>query len=131
MPCGYAVDWLRSCYLSKWLLFRNSDLKTPGRYYFPFALGASVRHYPFPHIFGSRNWTSDEREPQPIPGEANDEKQTWFRGLPVPFPEGPGIRGSSTKIATGGLFPQDTAANRITAGADPDCHDVPIPPPDI
>lgn len=83
--CGYAVEFLRSCYSSKWKIHRDSDQLTAGRYYFS-PLGTP--HYPGLHNFGSRVWVSDERDPLPALGEW-DGAQTWFNGIaprPLPLP---------------------------------------------
>lgn len=78
------MDWLRSCYSSAWRLIEGSDLETPGRFVF---CPEETPHYPGWHNLGSRNWTSDEREPEPALGEVSSYKQRWFRGAgPAPFP---------------------------------------------
>lgn len=82
--CGYAVDFLRSCYSSAWRLVEGSNLETPGRFVF---CPEETPHYPGWHNLGSRNWTTDERDPEPTLGEVTSYKQKWFRGAgPIPFP---------------------------------------------
>lgn len=75
--CGYAVEWLRSCYANKWRLFRGRpDVLTPGRYVFA---PEGTPHFPGWHNFGSKTWTTDERDPWPALGEAQS-RPTWTRG---------------------------------------------------
>jgi hypothetical protein len=74
---GYAVEWLRSCYQSEWRLYRNSALAVKGRYVFR---PASTPHYPGLHNLGSRNWTTDERDPWPALGETEFAPRPYDKG---------------------------------------------------
>lgn len=74
-----AVEWVRSCYSSEWQLFRDSDRRTKGRYYF---CDDATPFYPGFHNLASRewndaNWTHDVRL-----GEVVDAKHTYYRGDP-------------------------------------------------
>src|SRR5215472_17414407 len=52
--CGQSVDWLRSCYSSKWALFRDSpNTLVRGRYYFS---PPGTPFYTNPTNLGSRVW---------------------------------------------------------------------------
>lgn len=84
------MDWLRSCYVSKWRLFRESDRLTRGFYYFdPHDV---PKFLDVPNYYGSSNWTTTEREvesdglgevyPQPVPD------RPWRNGsFAGPIPE--------------------------------------------
>ena len=80
-PCGLSVEWLRGAYRSRWRLFKDSPVETPGRYYrsppgAPFVEGF--------HQFGSRSW-DDKNFPADHPlGEVVDAPQSWDRGDPPP-----------------------------------------------
>ena len=106
--CGYAVEWLRSCYRSKWFLPETgAGVPIKGRYYFS-APGAPF--YPDFHNFTSRNWTTSDAERDAPYGE-QPGKQTWDNGSwPVRFPD-PKIVGSAACIADGQEDPP--AANGI------------------
>jgi len=57
------VDWVRGCYRSRWRLFRDSDVETPGRYYFA---APGSQHFPGYHNFGSALW--NPTDPKTIQG---------------------------------------------------------------
>lgn len=82
--CGFAVEWLRSCYKSEWKLFGDYSITSPGQYCF---CPEGTPHYAGFHHLGSRNWTSDEF-PGPFPlGELAGAKQLWHNGeTPSPYP---------------------------------------------
>lgn len=60
------MDFLRSGYASTMRLFRDSVQETPIIWYRA-RPGAQV--FPFPHVFGSRNWDADHAVAQSGPGE--------------------------------------------------------------
>ncbi len=82
--CGFVVEWVRVSKRSKWRLIRgHPELLTAGRYvYAP----AGTPHYPLWHNFGSRNWTSDERDPWPALGEWEGANQVDLGGLATAYP---------------------------------------------
>lgn len=83
--CGYAVEWTRSAFKSKWALHRGSSALTPGRYVFCPPGTPFLDHW---HNLGSRDWTSDERDPWPALGEWAGPRQ-WDSGTFVPpYPRG-------------------------------------------
>lgn len=64
---------------------RDSDRTRDGFYYFS---KPKTPHYPGFHNLGSRDWTSDERDPWPKLGEWEGERE-WVRGTPparLPLP---------------------------------------------
>jgi pimeloyl-ACP methyl ester carboxylesterase len=108
-PCGLAVDWLRSCYRSRWQLFSDSNVSTPGRYYFsppntPFVQGV--------HNYGSRNWYEKNWQLEQGLGESLTASQKWNRGdQPAVLPRNH-IVGSPSCLSAGELIadalqPQD------------------------
>lgn len=72
--CGYAVDYLRSCYKGKWLFPGHSE---PVEGYFYFADDAPVLSSP--HWFGSRNWHKGDGSPWPHYGETR-ARHHWRDG---------------------------------------------------
>lgn len=77
MTCGYGVEWVRSSFRSYWRLFRDRpEVLTPGRYVFA---PKNTPCCPFPTFLGSRDWTSDERDPWPELGEWEGAR-TWDSG---------------------------------------------------
>lgn len=83
--CGFAVEWLRSCYVSTWRLGSDSAQLTAGRYVF---CPEGTPHFEDWHPFGSRNWSTDDfKNGPPVNGEARGTRQQWSNGLsPNPFP---------------------------------------------
>jgi len=99
------VEFLRSCYRSKWRLHRDADILTAGRYYF---VPPGTPHYPGLHNLGSRNWTTDEREPVPALGEW-DGPQFWYNGVtPKPLPL-PVLVGDADCVRFGERLPDEPA----------------------
>lgn len=99
------MEFLRSCYSSKWRLHRDADILTDGRYYF---VPENTPHFPNLHILGSRNWVSDERDPIPELGEW-EGSQLWFNGLaPRPLPL-PILVGSADCLRHGERLPDPAA----------------------
>jgi len=80
--CGYAVEWVRSCFISRWRLFRGRpDVLTVGRY--QFTPGIPV-HYPGWHNLGSRDWAAGD-DPGDFPLGEWDGPRGWDRGGPTAF----------------------------------------------
>lgn len=123
--CGYAVDWLRSCYASQWKLFRNSDTLTPGIYY----RNPAAPHYPGPHNLGSRTWISQEADPPPILGEQPPAVRPYSKGLfPTLLP--PAVRIGSTDCIERGDTTPPTGVTQLIAGVDSRCwssQGLPVP----
>jgi hypothetical protein len=127
--CGYAVDFLRSCYSSNWKLFKGSSQLTPGRYFF----NPGAPHYPAPHNLGSANWTSQERDPPPLLGEQLTKPRPYFKGgLSVALPPAVLI-GSADCLEHGDTLPV-TAARSLVSGIDSRCwssQGLPVPTPPV
>ena len=78
--CGQSVEYLRSCYSSKWHLFRDSlGTVTAGRYYFT---PDSVPTYSGTHNYGSKTWNDANWQAQQALGEDIATKSTWNLGDP-------------------------------------------------
>jgi hypothetical protein len=119
--CGYGVEWLRSCYRSTWRLFRNApDVLTPGRYYFS---PEGTPHYPGLHHFGSRNWTSDERDPEPALGETSLSPRPYEKGNQTTGSIPVALVGDSVCVGLGDLLPLPTfsPARTLAGGIDSRC----------
>jgi len=82
--CGSIVEWVRTSKRSKWRLHRGSDLLTCGRYVFA---PEGTPHCPHPHNLGSRDWTSDERDPPPALGEYDGPTKYDNGALESPYPD--------------------------------------------
>lgn len=130
MTCGYIVDWVRSCYLSRWRLFEGSNIETPGRYYFA---PAGAPHYPGWHNFWSRNWTTDEFIPAPHLGELEGNRPYSKGGLQTLYP--PAVRlGSADCIENGERLPLPVLSRHFIEGIDSRCYPpsaAPEPPTEL
>lgn len=99
------VEWVRSCYSSRWRVWNDSDQAIGGRYYrvphSPTGVPL-VPPYPGPTIFGSREW-HEKNWPieQPALGEVLDAKHTWDNGNPPLLPPLPAFVGDEDCIANG------------------------------
>lgn len=124
--CGFAVEWLRSCYDSNWRLFRGQPaVVTPGSYVFA---PPGIPHYPGWHNLGSRNWTSDERTPAPELGEVDGGRQVYGLGIaPLPYPPA-GLLGDADCITNGERYPLPVITRNFDRGWDSRCFDLPRPP---
>ncbi len=78
--CGYAVEWLRSCFRSRWRLWRGSEQTIAGRYYFA---DEGTPHYPCRHNLWSRDWVSADGFEHAALGEWAGERE-YDRGDPPP-----------------------------------------------
>jgi hypothetical protein len=117
--CGYAVEWVRSCYTSEWRLFKDHpEVRTRGRYVF---VPENTPHYQAPHNYGSRIWTSDERQPGGPLGEVDDFAHQWANGQgPPAFP--PAFRiGRTDCIAEGERYPLPVIPREFVLGFDARC----------
>lgn len=82
--CGYAVDFVRSCYSSVWRFPEKPGKDIRGYYYF---CDVGTPHYPNWHYFGSRNWHHNDGTPNPPFGETATAVQEWRNGsFPVKKP---------------------------------------------
>jgi hypothetical protein len=83
--CGQSVEWLRSCYSSRWRLFKDSlSTLVRGRYYFS---PAGTPFFPGATVLGSRVWDDNNVSSEPSLGEVRGMPQRWDSGaLPVELP---------------------------------------------
>jgi len=99
------VEWLRSCYSSEWRLYRGSNQKTPGYYYF--TPEDKIVHCPYVHNYGSLNWVTDDRGAKPDPplGEVTPPAgilgRTWRNGAAPVQAVLPRIRGTADCLEYG------------------------------
>jgi len=120
--CGYFVDWLRSCYASRWNLPTAGEVD--GRYFWS-ADGALP--YPTWSYLGSRNWHQGDGSPWPEFGELENAKQSWRNGalgqiLPNQVNVGDGVCIGSDLIG-----PIVSAPAGLAGGVDRRCYSVPMP----
>lgn len=107
------MEWLRSCYKSKWRCFNNTLLETPGEYVF---VTSGTPHCPVPHIFGSFNWITED-------GAAGLGEQRGFRAdyskgsVPFPIPP-PQMLGDPREVTAGGAFPHPVVPRTLPYGFD-------------
>lgn len=72
------MEWVRSCFTSKWKLFRGSPRLRAGYYYFA---AHGTPHYPGTHNLGSRDWVSDNGFEDALLGEWAGSR-AYYRGDP-------------------------------------------------
>ncbi len=83
--CGYAVDFLRSCYSSTWRFPERPGQDVRGYYFF---CDPGTPHYPDWSYFGSRNWHAHDGTPDPTFGEKAGVRQRWRNGsFPIGKPD--------------------------------------------
>lgn len=107
------MDFLRSCYTSKWQLFRNAPVQTGGRFVFarPGAL-----HAPIPHNFGSAVWITDDGLGQL--GEQPGVRSTYSKGsVPFPIPRAE-LLGPGDEVTNGGFYPHVPIVRTLPYGFD-------------
>ncbi len=117
--CGFAVEWLRSSYSSKWSLFRNQPgTKTAGRYV---RVEPDTAHLPFLHNLGSAVWRDRDEGVAQVLGEADGESRTWDDGAPFgPIPPASTV-GNTSLFAAGDTLPLPMIDREIVNGWDSRC----------
>lgn len=118
-PGGMAVDFVRSCFTSKWALWGNRpDLLTRGFYYI---VPDDTPFVPGWHYFGTADWTweRDGTYIQPVLGEIKEANRPYEKGnLPIGYPP-PFFNGSVDCLASGEVFPPVTnPVTCLVAGID-------------
>lgn len=124
--CGYAVEWKRSCYRSKWRLFRDSDTATAGRYFF----NDNAPFYPGEHNLWSANWISDEQEEGTL-GEIKGTRQQWDNGAAPPVRPLPVLVGNPECITLGDRISTADPDRPYVAGFELACLAPPEIPPGL
>jgi pimeloyl-ACP methyl ester carboxylesterase len=99
--CGYAVEVVRSCFSSKWRLFRNNPTSTAGTYIF---CDDDTPVYPGWHNFWSRDWISDELDGAQL-GEDPSAVRSYSLGAPLGTVPGGALIGSADCVANGDTWP--------------------------
>jgi pimeloyl-ACP methyl ester carboxylesterase len=123
------VDWLRSCYSSRWRLFAGSEQETAGRYYWspPGSL-----HYPGVHNYGSATWhRTDPETVQGSLGEVIGTPRKHYSGVyDSQYPEQ--VVAGSPECIRNGEMPGDVLdPTNSYAGYPVECYVPPAaPPPD-
>jgi len=122
--CGLAVDWVRSCYESRWRLFReNPDILTRGRYYFA---DPATPFYNGEHNLGSANWRDGNWLHDDGLGEVPGTQQ-WNPGFPPSVFPIEKIVGSRECIQRGEPVSNIVALGSLIDGFIPDCVLLPDP----
>jgi len=114
--CGYAVDWLRSCYSSTWR-FPSDSVPTRKGYFFFAPEGTP--HYPGWSYFGSRNWHKGDGTDWPDFGELENTRQVWRDGSFPTTPPDAKLIGSQECIEFGNT--SDSPAAALIAGINIGC----------
>jgi hypothetical protein len=124
--CGYAVEFLRSCYVGSWRLYKDRpDVLTKGRYYFS---PPDTPHYPNFHLLGSQTWLDRQHDPSVPLGEVLERTQ-WYDGA-GPVTVVPSVRvGSKDCIADGEEYKNRIALPMTTDGVPSTCFDQVKPGP--
>jgi hypothetical protein len=116
------VEWLRSCYSSAWRLFAGSDATTRGYYYFA---DEGTPHFPHLHLYGSRDWTTDDRRDADYRGEVpydfTANPRAWRDGrLLVPQPQP--VRLGDDECFEGERLPLPIVERELIYGIDSRCY---------
>ena len=96
--CGLGVDWLRSCYISKWKLFKDSNVLTRGRYYFA---PPDTPMYEGFHNLGSSTWYDRNNGLVQGLGEVINPTRIWSSGTVIATVPENHIVGSADCLAQG------------------------------
>ncbi len=111
---------MRRCFRSKFRLFRDRpDIITPGRWV---RVPWDTPHYPGPHWYGSRDWTSDERDPWPELGEVEGNVRLWDGGAPAGALAPPVLIGRPDCIEKGDRWPLPVLSRNFATGWDSRCY---------
>jgi len=125
--CGFAVEWVRTCFASQWRLWRDRpEIVCAGRWV---RVPLDTPHFPYPHNYGSRDWTSDVRFPWPALGELPGKVRRYTRGVSqvtIPLPL---VIGDADCFANGETFPRIGPAPVYYEGFDIRCPGISITPP--
>lgn len=117
--CGYVVDFLRSCYVSRWKLYTDNPSTIKGRYYF--SPNGTIA-YPSFHLFGSQTW-HDKNHPVIVPLGEVPGKTEWYNGA-SPVVTIPARRiGSAECIEMGEMYANRVQLDVITDGVPSACFD--------
>lgn len=114
--CGYAVEVVRSCFRSRWRLFRGRPETTAGVYVFA---DDSTPCYPGWHNYWSRDWVSDELDGAEL-GEDPAATRGYSLGAPLGWIPAPQLIGDADCIANGERWPLAVKPT-IDAGFDARC----------
>lgn len=91
---------------------------------------AGTPHYPGLHNFNSRDWTSDQRRPEPQLGEVTNARRVYDLGEPTdPFPPA-GRIGEESCIQGGERWPLPVLIRTFPGGFDSRCWGLTPPPAD-
>jgi len=134
VPCGLAVDWVRSCHRGTFRLFKDRpEILTRGRFFFvpddtPFLEGF--------HNYYSAEWTQDREVPYTPPalGEDLEKRLGYSPGIlgVLPLPDAV-LVGSAKCVSEGDSYPPAVGVppRRLIAGIDSRCWltpPAPVPP---
>lgn len=97
-PCGYVVEMVRSCFVSRWRLFKDRpDLTTAGRF---FRVPDNTPALPLFHYYFSRDYVSDFYE-EPVELGETGVRRKYDKGVPPPGWNPPVVVGEPECIRTG------------------------------
>lgn len=103
--CGLFVEWLRSCYRSRWRVWTDTSATIRGRYYrVPHDARGVPQVDPFPGntIYQSRTWWDRNFQlQQPELGERLSTKHVWDAGTPPVRVPNPIVAGDPDCITNG------------------------------
>lgn len=117
--CGYSVEFLRSCYVGRWRLFRDNPAELKGRYYFSH-IGTPA--YPGFHLLGSQTW-NDKNLLTEVPLGEVPGKTEWYNGS-APVTRIPPRRiGDVNCIQLGEAYANRLPLDLITDGVPTSCFD--------
>jgi len=120
--CGYFVDWLRSCYASRWNLPTAGEVD--GRYFWS---ADDALPYPTWSYLGSRNWHQGDGSPWPEFGELETATQRWRNGaLGQILPNQVNV-GDGACIGSDLVGPIISTPIGLAQGVDRRCYSVELP----
>ena len=123
--CGLAVDWIRSCYQSRWHLFGDAPgTSTPGRYY---VCPPKTPFVSVPNLYLSRTWLDNNFINVQGLGEDLTTKHTWDNGTPPAVLPNNEIIGSDDCIRDGDSIVNGLDFTKIRNGFSISCYAPAVP----
>lgn len=118
-----SVEWLRSCYKSRWFLVHGgTGANVSGRYYFS---PANTPFYPAPTLLTSRGWHDSNALIVQSLGEDLLAKQVYDNGeMPALLPQNVSV-GSAACLIDGEPLANATTANQLVNGFPGECFIIP------
>lgn len=119
--CGYAVDWLRSCYIRTWKFVTDAPSECTGQFYFS---PPGTPFFPHLHNFGSSVWDTDDPVLPSTLGERDTIARIYKKGIHYAGDALPGVTGPLADIQNGeSAFAPFPTRHMVNAAAPTDVQD--------